>query len=75
MIDPFKKSQIRNSGVFLSKLGFGGAPVSGISLSDGLYGGVNEGEALKIIDLAYTKRIRYFDTAPLYGTGQGETRY
>jgi len=75
LIDPFKKSQIRNSGVFLSKLGFGGAPVSGISLSDGLYGGVNEGEALKIIDLAYTKGIRYFDTAPLYGTGQGETRY
>ena len=73
MIDPFEKQQLNSTKIYLPKLGFGGAPVSGLSL--GSYGGVKEKEALEIIELAYIRGIRYFDTAPLYGTGNGEKRY
>jgi D-threo-aldose 1-dehydrogenase len=73
LIDPFEKKQLKSTKIYLPKLGFGGAPVSGLSL--GSYGGVKEEEALEIIEQAYTRGIRYFDTAPLYGTGNGEKRY
>ena len=50
MIDPFEKQQLNSTEIYLPKLGFGGAPVSGISL--GSYGGVKEEEALEIIEQA-----------------------
>ena len=73
MINPFEKTQLNSTGIYLPRLGFGGAPISGISMKS--FGGVEEKEALKIINLAYNKGIRYFDTAPLYGIGNGEKRY
>tara|TARA_Y100001960_G_C14776261_1_gene883345 strand:- start:3202 stop:4218 length:1017 start_codon:yes stop_codon:yes gene_type:complete len=73
LINPFEKTQLNSTGIYLPRLGFGGAPISGISMKS--FGGVEEKEALKIINLAYNKGIRYFDTAPLYGIGNGEKRY
>lgn len=45
------------------RLGFGTAPVSGA---------LSRADSLKVLDAAYDAGIRHFDTAPLYGWGEGE---
>lgn len=45
------------------RLGFGTAPVSG---------SFARADALKLLNAAYEAGIRHFDTAPLYGWGEGE---
>lgn len=52
----------------LTGLGLGGAPLGN------LYQAVNEDEAAKVVDAAWRRGIRYFDTAPLYGSGLSEKR-
>ena len=56
------------SGVTVSGLGFGGAPVGN------LFEAVTDGDALDTIDAAWTEGVRYFDTAPHYGLGLSERR-
>jgi D-threo-aldose 1-dehydrogenase len=49
-------------------LGLGTAPLAG------LHRAVNENEAIEAIDRAWDLGIRFFDTAPYYGSGLAETR-
>ncbi len=74
-MDPLTKIEIGNAGVEVTRLGLGGAPLSGMVLGDGLYGGTARDEAVRIIRRAHGLGINYFDTAPLYGTGRSEVRY
>ena len=72
---PTDKIKIGKTGIDVTRLGLGGAPLSGMTLASGLYGGAARDEAVKIIKRAYGLGIRYFDTAPLYGNGRSEARF
>jgi D-threo-aldose 1-dehydrogenase len=62
------RREIRRTGVQLTTLGFGAAPIAG------LYSLVDEATARATIDVAWEGGIRYFDTAPHYGLGLSERR-
>lgn len=49
-------------------IGLGGAPLGN------LYAAVDEAAATALVDAAFDRGIRHFDTAPLYGAGLSETR-
>ena len=77
-MNPFEKVSIGETGVEVTRLGLGGAPLAGMAAFDEDYENyLNRSftEALEIIQSAYKKGIRYFDTAPLYGVGRSEVRY
>ncbi len=74
-MDPFEKVGIGDTGVTVTRLGLGGAPLGGMILADGIYRGCGYAEALAIIRRAHEMGVRYFDTAPLYGEGRSEVRY
>lgn len=77
-MNPFETVKIGNTGVQVTSLGLGGAPLAGMAAFDGNYQKyLNQSfnDALEIIQYAYEKGIRYFDTAPLYGLGRSEIRY
>ena len=74
-MNPLEKVAIGNQGVEVTRLGLGGAPLSGMVLGNGLYGGTASDEAGRIIRRALELGINYFDTAPLYGVGRSEVRY
>jgi D-threo-aldose 1-dehydrogenase len=65
---PLPRRQIRRTGVRLTTLGFGAAPIAG------LYRAVDEATARTTINAAWQGGIRYFDTAPHYGLGLSERR-
>ncbi|MBB5869562.1 D-threo-aldose 1-dehydrogenase [Allocatelliglobosispora scoriae] len=52
----------------VTRLGLGLAPIAG------LYSAVSEEQARATIDHAWSRGVRYFDTAPLYGYGHSERR-
>ncbi len=56
------------SGVTVTGLGFGGAPVGN------LYEAVTDEDAAATIEAAWDEGVRYFDTAPHYGLGLSERR-
>ena len=56
------------TGLTFTELGFGTAPLGG------LYRAVPPDDAHATITRAWDLGVRYFDTAPLYGLGQSETR-
>ncbi len=60
-----EKSIIGNTGLEITKIGMGGAPL----------GGLDEITARKTLEKAYESGINYFDTAPLYGAGNSEKLY
>ncbi len=62
------RREIRRTGLRLTTLGFGAAPIAG------LYRAVDEATARATIDAAWEGGIRYFDTAPHYGLGLSERR-
>jgi D-threo-aldose 1-dehydrogenase len=62
------RREIRRTGVQLTTLGFGAAPIAG------LYSFVDEATARATIDVAWEGGVRYFDTAPHYGLGLSERR-
>ena len=62
------RREIRRTGVHLTTVGFGAAPIAG------LYSAVDEATARATIDAAWDGGIRYFDTAPHYGLGLSEQR-
>ena len=74
-MDPLEKVAIGDQGVEVTRLGLGGAPLSGMVLGDGLYGGTPSDEAGRIVRRALELGINYLDTAPLYGVGVSEVRY
>jgi D-threo-aldose 1-dehydrogenase len=49
-------------------LGFGTAPLGN------LYRSIDNAQALQTLQQAWSLGVRYYDTAPLYGLGMGETR-
>ena len=60
--------RLARSGLALSRIGFGGAPVGDLARApDGA-------EAAALLQAAWDSGIRYFDTAPLYGNGLSERR-
>ncbi|PZC41323.1 MAG: D-threo-aldose 1-dehydrogenase [Chloroflexi bacterium] len=55
-------SKIGKTGLKVTKIGIGGAPL----------GGLDSKTAQDTLEYAYSQGIRYFDTAPLYGSGLSE---
>ncbi len=60
-----EKNFIGNTGVEITNIGMGGAPL----------GYLDESSAMKTLEKAYESGINYFDTAPLYGAGNSEKLY
>ena len=56
------------SGVHISRIGLGTAPLAG------LFSPVSDDQATAALEAAWQSGIRYFDTAPHYGTGLAERR-
>ena len=63
------QNEISNTGVGVTSLGLGGAPLSAFLFD------VDENVAVATIQKAFQLGIGYFDTAPYYGFGRGERRY
>jgi D-threo-aldose 1-dehydrogenase len=63
-----RRSPIGNTGVTVTDLGFGAAPIGN------LYRAIDDETALLAVDAAWDGGIRYFDTAPHYGLGLSERR-
>ncbi|MDQ6421435.1 aldo/keto reductase [Paenibacillus sp. LHD-117] len=57
-----------NTGLTVSKLGLGGAPLGGV------YGQTDEAEVEQLIHEALDADINFIDTAPMYGDGESERR-
>ena len=62
------KRKIGKLNLEVTEIGLGTAPLGGWPIA------VNEEEAFKTLETAWEKGIRYFDTAPLYGSGMSELR-
>lgn len=62
------KRRLGETTVELTVLGVGGASIGSF------HGPVPESDALAAVEAAYGAGTRYFDTAPLYGSGLGEHR-
>jgi D-threo-aldose 1-dehydrogenase len=67
-VDPFEKVLLGGTGVTVTRLGMGLAPIGG------LFTPVGDAEALAAVDAAWQHGVRFFDTAPLYGAGLSERR-
>jgi D-threo-aldose 1-dehydrogenase len=65
---PLSPRKIGQTGLEVTRLGLGGAPLGG------LFESVPEEEAQATLKAAYAAGIRYFDTAPFYGHGRAEMR-
>jgi len=63
-----EKIEIAGTGLALSKLSFGTAPIAG------LYRDVPDTQSNEALVAAMKSGINYFDVAPLYGVGLAETR-
>ncbi|WP_170223067.1 aldo/keto reductase [Nonomuraea turkmeniaca] len=60
--------RLGRSGVSVSRIGLGTAPLAG------LYTPVGDEQAAATLEAAWEGGVRYFDTAPRYGDGLGERR-
>ncbi len=67
--DPFERRAIRDTGLTVTRLGFGGASIGG------LYREVTDAEAEGVVRHAWELGVRTFDVAPLYGYGAAERRF
>ena len=63
---PLKTAAIGTTGLRVTTLGLGGAPLGGS------FARVTEDAALRTVSRALDLGVRYFDTAPLYGHGKSE---
>ena len=68
-MDPMSTRILGRSGLELSTLGFGSAPLGGFR------GAIPEDIALATVQTAYDAGITYFDTSPYYGYGRSEHRF
>ncbi|MBX6320212.1 MAG: aldo/keto reductase [Rhodospirillaceae bacterium] len=66
---PLARRQLGRTGVELTALGFGGAPLGELFVK------VSEADAEATLAAAWEAGIRYYDTAPWYGRGQSEHRF
>ncbi|HXW80310.1 MAG TPA: aldo/keto reductase, partial [Acidimicrobiales bacterium] len=65
---PIERAQLGTSGVWVTRLELGCAPIGG------LYTPVSEADAEEALQAAWDGGIRAFDTAPIYGAGLSERR-
>ena len=63
---PLNRANIGSTGVRVTRVGMGGAPIGG------LYTAVEAATAVDTIRRAHELGVSYFDTAPLYGSGRSE---
>jgi D-threo-aldose 1-dehydrogenase len=68
-MNPVDTRQLGKSGVRLTQLGFGGAPLGELFVR------VDEATAAATLQAAWDAGIRYYDTAPYYGRGLSEIRF
>jgi D-threo-aldose 1-dehydrogenase len=68
-MDPFRMRKIGNTDIEVTSLGFGGASLGN------MYTPVDDAAAIEAIRTACEGKIRYFDTAPMYGFGKSERLY
>ena len=61
-----KSREIGRTGLHVTPLGFGGAPLGN------LFAPIAETDARGTVETAWSKGCRYFDTAPYYGFGLSE---
>jgi D-threo-aldose 1-dehydrogenase len=67
-MDPNATRQLGQTGVKVTQLGLGTAPLGDLFVK------VDERDAEGVLEAAWSENIRYFDTAPWYGRGQAEHR-
>ncbi|WP_436533664.1 aldo/keto reductase [Actinoplanes sp. HUAS TT8] len=67
-MDPFETVPLGGTGVTVTRLGMGLAPIGG------LFTPVGDRAARDAVDTAWRLGVRFFDTAPLYGAGLSERR-
>jgi D-threo-aldose 1-dehydrogenase len=67
-MNPLERVRIGTTGVTVTRLGLGLAPIGS------LFHQVSEEQAAATVARAWDLGIRYFDTAPLYGSGLSERR-
>lgn len=65
--------RLGNSELRVSRIGFGGASISGEGKGYG-FGAISTEESIRLIRHAYDLGINLFDTAPIYGFGESEKR-
>jgi D-threo-aldose 1-dehydrogenase len=65
-VDPFQRVPLGRTGLEVTRLGFGLAPLGG------LYEAVTEERGSEVLEHAWSLGIRYFDVAPIYGYGLAE---
>lgn len=66
--DPGERVRLGSTDVEVTRLGFGTAEIGG------LYTAVPDEQAASVLAHAWDEGVRYFDSAPLYGYGNAETR-
>ena len=67
-MNPRERVKLGRTPLEVTRFGLGTAPLAG------LYEAVAEDQAVSVISHAWSKGIRHFDTAPLYGHGLAELR-
>lgn len=67
-MDPRATAELGTTGVRVTRLGLGSAPLGG------LFSPVSDADAERTVERAYELGLRFFDTAPLYGSGLAERR-
>ncbi len=60
--------RLGNGGIAFTELGFGAAPLGNLMRA------ISDADADMLLQSAWDRGLRYFDTAPLYGLGLSETR-
>ena len=68
-MDPFELRRISDTDITVTCCGFGGASMGN------MYTVAHDDAAMEAIRSAYETKVRYFDTAPMYGFGKSERLY
>ncbi len=68
-MDPFELRKISDTDITVTCFGFGGASMGN------MYTVAYDDAGMEAIRTAYETRVRYFDTAPMYGFGKSERLY
>jgi len=67
-LNPRERVPLGRTALTVTRFGLGTAPLAG------LFEAVDEAQGIAVIERAWDKGIRFFDTAPLYGHGLAEIR-
>ena len=68
-MDPFELRRISDTNISVTCFGFGGASMGN------MYTVAHDDAAVRAIRSAHKAKVRYFDTAPMYGFGKSERLY